>query len=106
MKLGMILYTADPETVWNAFRFGTYALREGDAVRIFLMGKGVECGSGDSGIFTVQEMMQSFADNGGEILACGSCLAIRHADGSALCPASTLKDMYDVVANADKVLTF
>jgi uncharacterized protein involved in oxidation of intracellular sulfur len=60
-----------------------------------------------AGFFNVQDMMQSFADNGGgEFLACGSCLAIRHADGSALCPASTLKDMYDVVANADKVLTF
>lgn len=43
MKLGIVIYSCDPETVWNAFRFGNHALKNGDAVKIFLLAKGVEC---------------------------------------------------------------
>jgi len=42
VKLGLIVYSNDPETVWNAFRFGNYAVKAGDEVKAFLSGKGVE----------------------------------------------------------------
>jgi len=28
MKIGMVIYSNDAETVWNAFRFGNFALGE------------------------------------------------------------------------------
>jgi len=42
MKLGIVIYSNDAETVWNAFRFANFSLKEGDTVKIFLLAKGVE----------------------------------------------------------------
>ena len=42
MKLGMIITQTDPETVFNALRLALYSLEQGDEVRVFLSGKGVE----------------------------------------------------------------
>jgi len=106
MKIGIVTYSNDSETVWNAFRFGNFALNEGDKVKLFLLAKGVECESLDTDKFKVTEQMQTLVDNGGEIFACGSCLKIRQAEGSEICPLSTMKDLYDIVAGSDKVVTF
>ena len=106
MKIGIIIYSNDSETVWNAIRFGNFALNEGDEVKVFMLGKGVECESLDTDKFKVTEQMQTLVDNGGEILACGSCLKIRQSEGSEMCPMSTMADLYDVVKSCDKVLTF
>jgi uncharacterized protein involved in oxidation of intracellular sulfur len=35
MKLGVVVYSNDSESVWNAFRFGNFALNEGDKVVTF-----------------------------------------------------------------------
>ena len=43
MKLGMIIYSRDAETVWDAFLLGVFSLKEGDKVKTFLLAKGVEC---------------------------------------------------------------
>ena len=40
MKLGIVISQTDPETVWNAFRFGNFSLNKGHNVRTFLIGKG------------------------------------------------------------------
>ena len=40
MKLGIVIYCTDVETVWNAFRFGNFILGKEDNVRIFLLAKG------------------------------------------------------------------
>lgn len=106
MKIGIIIYSNDSETVWNAIRFGNFALNEGDEVKVFLLGKGVECESIDTDKFKVTEQIQTLVDNGGEILACGSCLKIRQSGGSELCPMSTMADLHEVVNSCDKVLTF
>jgi len=106
MKLGIVTYSNDSETVWNAFRFGNFALTEGDDVRLFLLAKGVECESLDTERFVVTEQMQTFVANGGEIFACGSCLKLRQSEGSEVCPLSTMKDLYDIVTGSDKVVTF
>ena len=49
--------------------------------------------------------MQRFVDAGGKILACGTCLKLRHNEGSELCPVSTMKDLYELIRDADKVVT-
>jgi len=43
MNLGIIIYSSDAETVWNAFRLGVFSLKEGDEVKVFLLAKGVGC---------------------------------------------------------------
>lgn len=106
MKIGFIIYSSDSETVWNAFRLGNFALKEGDEVKMFLLAKGVECESRDTDQFKVTEQMRSFIDNGGNILACGTCLKIRGSQGSEICPLSTMKDLYEIVKESDRIVTF
>ena len=106
MKIGIVVYSNDSETVWNAFRFANFALKEGDEIKVFLLGKGVECESLDTDKFKVTEQMQMLVDNRGEIFACGSCLEIRQSEGSEVCPLSTMKDLYEIVKKSDRIVTF
>lgn len=106
MKIGIVIYSNDPETVWNAFRFGNFAIKEGDAVKIFLLAKGVECESIDNDKFKVTEQMRTLVDKGGKIFACGTCLKIRQSEGSEMCPLSTMKDMHEIVKWSDRIVTF
>jgi len=106
MKLGIIIYSSESETVWNAFRFANFSLKEGDAVKIFLLAKGVEYEALDNDKFNIKEQAKSFAKAGGEIFACGTCLKSRQSEGSAMCPVSTMKDLYDLVKESDKVVSF
>jgi len=105
MKLGIVIYSTDAETVWNAFRLGVFSLKEGDEVKVFLLAKGVECEKLVDDKFNVLEQMQLFVDNGGKILACGTCLKIRNSEGSELCPVSTMKDLYEIIRDSDKVVS-
>ncbi|WP_404423732.1 DsrE family protein [Nibricoccus sp. IMCC34717] len=106
MKLGIILSQTEPETVFNALRLANFSLKQGDSVRIFLMGKGVEIDKIGDPKFNVREQAQGVLDAGGQFLACGTCLKIRESQGSEICPLSTLKDMYEIVRDSDKLLTF
>ncbi len=106
MKLGLVIYSGDSETVWNAFRLGNFALNQKDEVNVFLLGKGVESESLDTDKFKVTEQIKSFIGNGGKIFACGSCLKIRRSEGSEICPLSTMKDLYTIIKESDKILTF
>ncbi|MBN1526395.1 MAG: DsrE family protein, partial [Candidatus Omnitrophica bacterium] len=54
----------------------------------------------------VTEQIKLFIDTGGCILACGACLKVRDSKGSETCPLSTMKDLYDMIKWADKVITF
>jgi len=70
MKIGVVIYSNDPETVWNAFRFGNFALSKEDEVKVFLLGKGVESESIDTDKFKITEQIASFIHKGGIIFAC------------------------------------
>jgi uncharacterized protein involved in oxidation of intracellular sulfur len=106
MKIGMIIYSNDPETVWNAFRFGNFALGEGDTVKVFLLGKGVECEKLDNAKFKVNDQIKQFTENGGKIFVCGTCLTSRKMESSKMCPISTMQDMYEIVKWCNKLITF
>ena len=56
MKIG-IINTNEPETVWNAFRFGTTSLLMEHEVKVFLPGKGVESENIKDKKFNVQEQI-------------------------------------------------
>ncbi len=106
MKLGMIISQTDPETVFNALRLALYSLEEGDEVRIFLSGKGVEIDGIEDPKFNVKEQAYKVLEAGGEFLACGACLKLRNSEESEVCPLSTLKDQYEIVRYSDRLVTF
>ncbi len=105
MKLGLIITQTDSETVFNALRLALYSLQQGDSVRIFLSGKGVDIDKIEDARFDVKTQAQKVLEAGGEFLACGACLKLRNSEGSDICPLSTLKDQYEVVRDSDKVVT-
>ncbi len=105
MKLGIIITQTDPETVFNALRLAQYALRQGDSVRIFLSGRGVEMDQIDDAKFDVKGIARELLEAGAEFLACGTCLKLRHSDGSEICPLSTLKDHYEIIRDSDRIVT-
>lgn len=106
MKIGIIIYSNDPETVWNAFRYGNFAIKEDNEVKVFLTGKGVEAESIDTEKFLVTQQIKDFVASGGKIFACGTCLKIRNTAASDICPLSTMKDMHAIVKESDRILTF
>lgn len=106
MKLGIIVYSTDAEVVFNAMRLANFSLKEKDEVRLFLLASGVEYESLDSEQFPIIQLAQSFVDNEGQILACGTCLNLRQKDSSELCPLSTMKDLYELIRDCDKTVTF
>lgn len=106
MKLGIVIYSNESETVWNAFRLGVFSCKQGDTVSVFLLGMGVEAESLISDKFNVVGQMHSFLEAGGSILACGTCLKIRQSEGSDICPISTMQDLHALILDSDKVLSF
>jgi len=112
MKLGIIVYTNDPETMHNALEFATYSQFNKDTVTVYLMGKGVEYqvygkmeGYGIQPFKTI-EYMKTFIDNGGEILASGKCLEFRELGVPELCRISSIDDLYKLVKESDRIITF
>ncbi|MBI2434948.1 MAG: DsrE family protein [Candidatus Hydrogenedentes bacterium] len=105
MKLGIIISRSDPESVYNILRLGVYAVNQGDEVKVFLSGAGVEIDRIDDASFDVRQQAQALLDAGGAFFACGSCLKLRASQGTEVCPLSTLRDEYDIVRDSDKVLS-
>lgn len=67
MKLGICIYTNDPESVWNAFRFGNHAVkRSQDEVQVFLLGKGVEAETLNTEKFSITDQMEMLVAAGGK----------------------------------------
>lgn len=106
MKLGIVIYSNDAETVWNAFRLANFSLKEGDTVSVFLLAKGVEYETLDSEKYNVQEQAKSFVEKNGSIFACGTCLKSRQSEGSEICPISTMNDLYELIKTSDKIISF
>ena len=106
MKVGICIYSNDSETVYNAFRFGNFALGMDDEVKVFLMGKGVEAESLDTDSFKITEQIAIFLEEGGTTYGCGACLDIRKTDATKACPHSTMMDFYEIVDWSDKFVSF
>jgi len=106
MKIGIVLNTNEPETVWNALRFGVTSILDGNETNLFLMGKGVELEGIEDERFDVGKQIVAFMSRGGRILACGTCLRVRNKEGSDVCPLSTMQDLLEMVKESDRVLTF
>ena len=106
MKLAMVISQTSPELVFNAFRLANFSRKEGEDVKVFLLAEGVDLDEINSPKFDVRGQAESFLQAGGQILACGTCLKLRNSEGSELCPLSTMKDLYTLIREADRVVTF
>lgn len=106
MNVAIILETKEHEKAWNAFRFGVAALNKGHHVKFFLMGEAVEVESIEDEAYDVPAQMKKLTEQGGELLACGTCLNSRQLEEQTSCPISTMVDCVEMVERADKVVTF
>jgi len=111
MNVLCIIYSNDPETVWNAFRFANISLVNDNQVDVFLLGKGVETSSISTLQFDVEEQIEAFRESGGTVIGCGVCCESRMGQMPFLkqqlsCEMGSMQQLYDLVSKADKVLTF
>lgn len=102
------------ERSYNGLRLaGSLARRQGENVRVFLMGDAAACAKGGQkvpqGYYNVEVMLRSVGRRGGEIGVCGTCMDARGitdvelADG---CRRSSLDELTDWTQRADRVLVF
>ncbi len=106
MKIAVLISNNDAETCWNALRYANFALGQKDEVKIFFMGKGVEYQNISTDKFNTIEQAKDFIRSGGKIYACGSCIRLRNQAATEVCPINTMKDMYDIIKESDKAVTF
>jgi len=110
MKISIIIYSDDDETIWNGVRFGVTSLIYDNETSIFLLGKGVEALSENS-LFDIQEQIDLFRENDGVLIGCGVCVESRLDEMPNIkellaCEMGSMQDLYALVAEADKVITF
>jgi uncharacterized protein involved in oxidation of intracellular sulfur len=99
------------ERSYNALRLArALGRKEGETVRVFLMGDAVACARAGqkvpAGYYNAGDMVRMV---GGEVALCGTCMDARgYADEDVVPNArrSTLKELADWTAAADKVLVF
>lgn len=106
MKLAVIISVTEPETAWNALRLGNFAKKRGDEVSVFFMGPGVDAVETTNEKFKVKAQAEEFLQQGGKLLACGTCLKVRERAASEVCPLSSMKDLYELIKDSDRVVTF
>ena len=104
--LGIVIYSADAETVWNALRLANFAKTKGDVVMIFLLGKGIDGFQLEDSKFDIAKESQNFVAGGGQILACATCVKMRGTEEVNKCTVSSLADLYRIVNKSKKLLSF
>jgi hypothetical protein len=105
-SIGMIIYSNDIETVWNALRFANFSRDKGDTVNIFLLGKGVELDDLVRSDSSITRQANIFLQAGGTILGCGTCLQSRKNNTPQVCKFSSMGDLYLLVRKNKIVMTF
>lgn len=111
MKLALILSRNDPETIWNAFRLANTSLAYDNEVHVFLLGAGVEAASTNSLKYNIKEQMDIFREEGGLLTGCHVCAESREEEMPFLmedlsCDMGSMQDLYALVKDYDKVLSF
>lgn len=102
------------ERSYNALRLaGALAKREGEAVRIFLIGDAAACAKAHqkvpAGYYNIETMLHACARHGAEIAVCGSCMDARGIAETELTEGarrSTMDQLADWTQWASRVLVF
>ncbi|MBP5424318.1 MAG: DsrE family protein [Paludibacteraceae bacterium] len=105
-SIGIVLYSNDVETVYNAIRLAAYSQEWDNKVQIFLLGKGVELERLMNESKDIKEKVDEFIELGGVIMGCQTCFKSREIDGTKICKVSCIQDLYDLVKKNQIVLTF
>lgn len=102
------------EHAYNALRLAnSLASRDGQEARMFLLGDAAACAKAGQevpeGFYNVGRMLRIFHRRGGEVGVCGTCMDARGITDDELAEGlrrSTLDELTDWTAQADKVLVF
>ena len=102
------------ERSYNALRLaGALAKREGQEVRVFLMGDAAACGKAGQkvpqGYYNLERMLRVVAQAGGAVGVCGSCVDARGIGDAELVEGarrSSLEELADWNLWAERVLVF
>jgi len=102
------------ERSYNALRLA-FALskREGEQVRVFLIGDGVSCAKcgqkTPTGYYNLESMLKGINGRGGEVAFCGTCIDARGITAEELAHGAARGNMEQLAtwtAEADRVLVF
>ena len=102
------------ERSYNGLRLANaLAKREGEEVQIFLMADAVSCAIAGqqtpNGYYNIERMVASAIKRGATVGLCGTCMDARGLTEEQLVDGahrSTLEELTDWTASADKVITF
>lgn len=102
------------ERSYNALRLaGALSKREGEEVRVFLMGDAASCARAGqkvpTGYYNVEVMLGAVARHGGQIGVCGTCMDARGLAAEGLTEGatrSTLDELTTWTQWAEKALVF
>lgn len=102
------------ERSYNALRLaGALVKREGEEVRVFLMGDAAACAKAGQqvpqGYYNLERMLRAVTQAAGEVGVCGSCMDARGMRDAELGPGarrSTLEELADWTLWAERVLAF
>jgi len=102
------------ERSYNGLRLaGQIAKREGEQVRVFLIGDAAACAKRGQkvpqGYYNTEVMLRAVTRRGGEIGVCGTCMDARGISDEELaegCHRSTMEELTDWTLAADRTLTF
>lgn len=116
MKTLLILNDAPygSERSYNGLRLAmSLSKREGEEVRLFLMGDAVDCArrgqETPDGYYNTERMIRAVLQRGGEVGACGSCSDARVLTDEARIDGarrSSMEELTDWTLWADRVVTF
>lgn len=116
MKTLLILNDAPygSERTYNGARLaGALAKKQGNAVKLFLVGDAAAAAHGKqkvpTGFYSLEVMLDSVAKHGGEIGVCGTCMDARGIAAEDLIAAahrSSMDELTEWTTWADKVLVF
>jgi uncharacterized protein involved in oxidation of intracellular sulfur len=102
------------ERSYNALRLaGSLSKREGEEVRVFLIGDGAACAKAGQkvpqGYYNIADMLSAVTRRRGEAAVCGSCMDARgmtEADLAAGARRGSMEVLTEWTLWADKVLVF
>ena len=102
------------ERSYNALRLaGSLAKREGEQVRVFLLGDAASCAKRGQkvpkGYYNLETMLAAVSLQKGEIAVCGSCMdarGISEPDLAEGCRHSNLDELTEWTRWADRILVF
>jgi uncharacterized protein involved in oxidation of intracellular sulfur len=102
------------ERSYNGLRLaGSLAKRDGEQVRVFLIGDAAACAKGGQkvpqGYYNLEVMLRSVTRRGGEVGVCGTCMdarGITEVELAEACQRRSMDELTDWTQAADRVLVF